>query len=272
MAKIPGSASTALKILNNYPELEKIIDKSKFKAQVSLKYPSGAELKDEEVSDLYIVLLLSVNSFYQQAGNNAATPQGALINIEECLKSLTLTADDKKNIGNKFCNLGTSSLWDTLMELLLARTMLKNFPSHSIRVDFPLGKKQGKNKPKDADIAILDSNGNPIYFLDAVTPKRAKKPVNSVNDKVVDWIEKKYTSKFSAYCQQNPSAQVAVIVCLIKNEEFYLGFINKLLTNQPVSLHSHNLSTLKGLTLGLACSFRCVDGKNLIIDSIASYP
>jgi hypothetical protein len=272
MTAIPGSIADALKVLDQYPELSSCIDRAKFTAQAQKKYPGGAEINDNEVTDLFTALLISEQPGLAQQGNNAATPQGALLNIEAAIKEFSLTADERKKLGDKLCNLRSSSFWDTLNELLLARSILSRLPGHKVVIEYPLGQGAKGQQPKDADVAILDPSGNPILLFDAVTPNRVTGPVASVPDQIEEWIERKYDTKFSAYCQANPSANVAVVVCLMKNEHFYTAFPMKLVMGTPAVLPGARLSGKAGLKIGLACSFRCVDGKNLLLDQIAKYP
>ncbi len=272
MALVSGTVIDAFKILDKYPELYSCIDRAKFSAQVQKKYPNGAEVNDNEVTDLFTALLISELPGLAQQGNNAATPQGGLLNIEEAIKEFSFTADERKKLGDKLCNLRSSSLWDTLNELLLARNILKNLPGHRVVIEYPLGQGTKGQQPKDADVAVLDSNGNAILLFDAVTPNRVTGAVASVPGQIVDWIERKYDTKFSDYCQANPSANVAVIVCLMKNEHFYTAFPMKLVTGTPAALPGARLSAKAGLKIGMACSFRCVDGKILLLDQIAKFP
>lgn len=272
MAAVQGTTTDAFKILDNYPELSSCIDRTKFVNQVQKKYPNGAEVNANEVTDLYTALLISESPLLAQNGNNAATPQGGLLNIEEAIKEFAFTADERKKLGDKLCNLRTSSFWDTLNELLLARHILKSLPGHKVIIEYLLGRASKGQQPKDADVAILDPNGNPILLFDAVTPNQVSGAVASVPDLIVDWIERKYDTKFSAYCQANPSASVAVAVCLMKNEHFYTAFPMKVAKNATAILPGARLSAKVGLKIGLACSFRCVDGKNLVLDHIAKYP
>ena len=126
---------------------------------------------------------------------------------------------------------------------------------------------------KDADVAILSPNGDAI-LIDSVAPQ----PIDgtqSVRDELVAWISRKYETKFSAFCSQNPKATVAVVVSLIKNEIFYLGFPMKLAAGQAAgqvaSLTSPQLDALPSLVLAHACTFRCPSGRRLVLDPIATY-
>jgi hypothetical protein len=92
-----------------------------------------------------------------------------------------------------------------------------------------------------------------------------------VRDELVAWITRKYQTKFSAFCSQNPNATVAVVVSLIKNEIFYLGFPMKLAAGQVASLASAQLDALPGLALAHAFTFRCPTGRRLVLDPIATY-
>lgn len=268
---IPGSINDALRILDKYPKLSSCIDRLKLTDQANKKYPNGVEINENEITDLFSALLISENQLIAQNETNAATPQGAFCNIEEAIKEFSFGSSERKKLGDKLCNLRTSSLWDTLTELLLARTILKRLPGHRVAIEFPLEIGSRKKPPKDADVAILDTNGDPILLFDAVTPKYLASAFPSYIDKVVEWISSKYDSKFDDYCKRNLNAKVAIVVCLMKNEHFYVGFLDKLLSNKSAVLPHDKLSKKIGLRFGMACSFRCADGRTLDLDLIASY-
>lgn len=269
---LKGSIDDAISILKKYPELASCIDEAKFRERVAEKYPNGPTVSSGDVTDLYTALIISGNPVVSQQNNNAATPEGALINFNDCVKVLGIDAEDRKKLGVKLVNLKTTSFWDTLSELLFARTMLQSTSGNRIQLEFPLGPASKGVQPKDVDVAIVDASGNAEVLFDVVTPNKTQFPISSASDKIIDWIANKYDSKFSTYCAQHPNAKVVIIVCMLKNEEFYTAFPMKLVFKQITDLsHSAVLKSKSGLFLACACTYRSPNGKDLAVDSLAVF-
>ena len=110
MTAIAGDFAQALQTLGRYPALAAAIDESLFEKAVVKKYPTGPELPDGNVSDLYTALLTSTQNGFRQEGQNQATPEGVLVSIDEAIRELTLDPAEKARLGVKLCNLRTSSL------------------------------------------------------------------------------------------------------------------------------------------------------------------
>lgn len=78
----------------------------------------------------------------------------------------------------------------------------------------------------DADIAIIDLSGNPIWLIDAVCPNLPPnwKPNNSgfsltpmaAKSWIESKVEEKFNSKFSKNIANHPTAQAAININLIK--------------------------------------------------------
>jgi hypothetical protein len=271
MSKIAGSFEDALKKLSQYSHLCSIIDPVEFEAKARKKYPNGPEILPTETSDLLTALLIKDYPELSQATNNAATPEGVISNINEVLGENKFTPEQLAQIAVKLLNFRTTSFWDTLTELLLYRTISKNVPPEKLAIEFPLGVGKKGSSPKDADIAILGDDLKPRFLIDAVAPNMPPH-VNSASDMIVDSIEKKYRTKFQDFCTANPNAQVSIVVSIIKAEMIYIGFPMKLVDpNHVEQLYSAKLDALPGLVAGYACSFRCPDGKTLILDHVARY-
>ena len=269
MTAISGTSTQALEVLRQYPSLNAAIDETTFGRAIAKKYSAGPEILDGEVFDLYTSLLASADDRFKQDGNNHAMPEGVLFSIDKAIGELSLANTVLERLGVKLCNLRTSSLWDTLSELLLASWLLRKLPDQSIVVDYPLEPDSPAGVGKDADVALIGVDGEPI-LIDAVAPQ----PINSavsVPDQLVAWVERKYKTKFSAFCSRNPKAHVAVVVSLIKDERLYLGAPMKLATNSVKTISSPVLDSLPGLRIALACSYRCPGGKELVLDPIAMY-
>src|SRR5437899_679800 len=115
---IPGDLAKAIAILCQYPNLKKIVSPVAFEDAVKKKYRNGPEIDMDrgEVFDLFTALLVSVFPSFQQEGQNQATPEGVLLSIDNAINLLPLAVDQAKSLGDKLCNLRTSSLWDTLSE------------------------------------------------------------------------------------------------------------------------------------------------------------
>jgi hypothetical protein len=271
MAKVQGTIQEALVKLAEFPHLSAIIDPTEFISKGAKKYPNGPEINNNETSDLLTALLLKDIPLLSQATNNAATPAGVLENIEGVLGSLKFTPEQLKQIAVKLLNFRTTSLWDTLTELLLYRTMAANIPPEKLAIEYPLGAAKKGATPKDADIAMLGDDLRPALLIDAVASNMPSS-VSSVTDTLVDWIERKYRSKFEDYCIANSSARVSVVVSIVKAEIVYLGFPMKLVEPQRVEqIYSAKLDALPGLVAGCVVSFRCPDGKTLVLDNVARY-
>ncbi len=270
--KIQGTFQDAIQKLGSYPVLNGIIDSSEFVEKATKKYPNGPEMEEgKDVFDLLTALLVKDFPLFQQATTNAATPEGVLASIEDALATLKFTEEQKKQIAVKLLNLRTTSLWDTLTELLLYKTMAGNVSQDRLAIEYPLGIGKKGSPTKDADIALLGDDLKPIALIDAIAPNMPSS-VSSVQETVVDWIERKYNSKFSAYCSSNPSAKVSIFVSVIKSELIYFGFPIKMVDSNHVEpIYSSKLDALPGLLAGFACSFRCVNGKTLVLDHLAKY-
>ncbi len=272
MAKIPGTLQDSLTKLAQYPHLNAIIDAGEFTNKANKKYPNGAELEEgKEVFDLVTALLVKDYPLFRQSTTNAATPEGVLASIEDALGTLKFTPEQRKQIAVKLLNFRTTSLWDTLTELLLYKTMAGNVPQDRLAIEFPLGIGTKGAQPKDADIALLGDDLKPIALIDAVAPNMPSS-VSSVTDTVIDWIERKYNNKFADYCSANPTAKVSVFVSVIKSEMIYVGYPMKMADPLHVEqIYSSKLDALPGLLAGFACSFRSPDRKMLVLDHLAKY-
>jgi hypothetical protein len=191
--KIEGTIQDAILKLSEFPALNKIIDASEFEAKAKKKYPNGPEMEDgKDVFDLLTSLLVKDFPLFQQATSNAATPEGVLASIEYALATLRFTDEQKKQIAIKLLNLRTTSLWDTLTELLLYKTMAGNVPHNRLAIEYSMGTGSKGAQPKDADIALLGDDLKPIALIDAVAPN-IPSSISSVPDTIVEWIEKNIT-------------------------------------------------------------------------------
>ena len=123
LVTLPGTVNDALDELKKHSNLYSIFDEQALRARIANKYPTGPEMLEDDFTDLFTAALLSTNSFYQQSTSNAATPEGALSNIDRAISLLNLDPSDKKALSVRLMNLKTSSLWDTLTEVLLAETI-----------------------------------------------------------------------------------------------------------------------------------------------------
>lgn len=265
---ITGTINDAINELKKYHSLESIIDTRLFKKRVSEKYPD-AQMREDETFDLYTALIFAKN--YPQAMSNAATPEGALRSIDAFLARKDL-GNSKQALARKLLNLRSTSLWDTLTEVLLCETLASNVPVDSLRVDYPLDPTRPKSQSsKDADIAILDASGSAKFLIEAITPE-LNKHSKSVKDQIVACIEKKYQNKFAEYCREKRARNAVIAVSVFKSEEqVYPVFVANKIQNQIYKLSDSRLDALPGLAMAIVCSFRCPDQKTLVIDHIAQY-
>lgn len=147
--------------------------------------------------------------------------------LDMCIRDLLprMDAANQTALRNKLSNIGNASFWDTLGELWFAQAYLK--ANQNIKVDFPLHPPIGRNQPSDADIAILDANGNPIWLFDAICPNLPPHldiPTDTASFLdpaaakawIEDTVRDKFNKKFSTYIKNHAPAQAAVIVTLIK--------------------------------------------------------
>lgn len=266
---IPGDMSKAFEILLRYPNLSGAIDRARFRQAVTKKYPQGPEMAKGEVFDLYTALLVSVVDGFTQEGHNQATPEGALYTIDEVMAELSFDQAARKSAGVKLSNLRTSSLWDTLAELLLAAHLTENMTGYTIALEYPLEPGKPVGRGKDADVALVGKTGE-LFLIDVVAPQPISKGT-TVTAQLTEWIARKYESKFSAYCAVHPEARIGIVTALIKNEQFYMALPRKLVFGEVLRLESGVLDALPGLSVAHACSFRCPTGKRLVLDPIASY-
>lgn len=272
LVKLKGTVAEAKKELKKYPDLYSIFDDAALTKRINSKYPNGPEMLEDDFSDLFTALILAKHPMYQQASSNAATPGGALFNINRALSFLNLEAADKKALAVRLMNLKTSSLWDTLTEILLCETIAKNLTTKRVKLDYPLGKSEKKgHKPKDADVAMMSDSGQPMFLIDAITPT-IKGPCPSALDALADVIERKYVDKFDAYCKTTGATNVVIAVSLLKSEILYMAFLSKLMSPQSIVKFTHpKLEALPGLAMAVVCSFRCPDKSTLVLDQIARY-
>lgn len=272
LVKLQGTVATAKKELKKYSHLHSIFDEAALTARINSKYPNGPEMLEDDFSDLFTALLLARHPMYRQSSSNAATPEGALLNIDRALSFLNLDASDKKALAVRLMNLKTSSLWDTLTEILLCETIAKNLTTKRVKLDYPLGKSTKKgHKPKDADVAMLSDSGQPMFLIDAITPK-IKGPCPSAIDALADVIERKYMDKFDAYCKATGVQNVVIAVSILKSEILYMAFLTKLMSPQTIAKFTHpKLEALPGLAMAVVCSFRSPDKSTLVLDQIARY-
>ncbi len=268
MTAIPGGPAKAFQILARYPNLESAVDPARLSTSIAKKYPHGPEILDGEVFDLYTALLMS--EAFKQDGQNQATPEGALFTIDELAGELRLDQAARASLGTKLRNLRTSSLWDTMAELLLAAHLVENMKGYTVALEYPLDPKKPVGQGKDADVAILDGAGHPLFLIDVVAPQRISH-ATTVSEQLTDWIARKYDSKFSAYCVSNPKSRIGIVTALIKNEQFYMALPMKIVAGEVLRFTSAVLDALPGLSIAHACSFRCPAGKRLVLDPMATY-
>jgi hypothetical protein len=273
MSKISGGLNESLKKLENFPEIKNCINLQKYEEQINKKYPNGPEVLEGEVTDLFTASLISDMPIMSQQSTNAASPHGVLLNINDSIKELNFSQDDLKALGVKLVNLRTSSLWDTAAELFILRLMVKNLGEKKVGSEVKFGPVVVGKQQKDADFAILDDKGNPYILIDAVTPQR-KESVTNAGGEIAKIITQKYDKKFKDYCNANPKANVAIVACMLKNEEWSLtANLPQLIVNPNyvATLPDVELKKRSGLLYGLACTFRCQDGQTLTKFDIAKY-
>lgn len=270
--KLGGSVSDALEELAKYPNLNSLFDRAVFIDRANQKYPDGPEMFEDDFSDLFTALILSKNPMFQQDSSNAATPGGALSNLDRAINTLGLDIASRNALATRLMNLRTSSMWDSLTEVLLAETIAKNISSKRVRLDFQLGKSLKKgHQPKDADVALLDDDGNPQFLIDAITPK-IHGPSSSVIDIIAELAEKKYLAKFDEYCKTTGARNVVIALSVLKSETVYLAFLPQIMSGKTIVSFTHpKLEALDGLLSVIVCSFRSPDGSGLVLDQIAKY-
>ena len=242
----------------------------RFPRAVTKKYSNGPELLDGEVWDLYTALLISTHDMFKQEGQNQATPEGVLFSIDQVISELGLSPADRDRLGIKLCNLRTSSLWDTLSELLLASRLRGALPGSShqgrlpARPDCARRKWEGRRRRDSGSERGRRSSSTP-----SLRSRSTGLSPCATNSSPGSRASTRRSSALSV--PQNPQATVAVVVSLIKNEIFYLGFPMKLAAGQVAGLTSPQLDALPSLVLAHACTFRCPTGRRLVLNPIATY-
>lgn len=253
----------AWQTLMNYPHLCAAINQGDFRQKVKEKYPKQPELGDKQLFDLYTALLWRTE--YRQRA--VATPERALMSIEEFLTVYPITGRARKKLSAKLCNFRTSSLWDTLTELLVAQKLLgANFQNRTIEIEYPLEKRRSGKDPKDADVAVLSDKGEVLILIDALAPQRIDRPMSDAV--VTSWVVEKYRSKFAVFCRSYPMAQVALVISLVKNEGAWFkkhGLLEPLVpVREPVYLFG-----CPGLAYVLVCTLRSSNDQTLDICPLA---
>lgn len=276
MTRISGDLSTALENLSRYENLGRIIDLQKFTEQIVKKYPNGPEIVVDnlkrEYSDLYTALLLQgLSDAFRQADNPQATPEGVLNTFDMHIGQIPV--EFSKSIGIKLCNLRKATLWDTLAEIAVLGQLTRHLTKYKIVAEYPLGIRVPGMDPPDADVAVLDNTGKPVWLNGAFTPKPSDFDSLSLTpEEIIGRIAEKYDKKFSGYCTSNPDAKVAIVLSLVKAEASLVNFLPHLLfSNTPVTLASSQLDSRVGLVYALACTFRSSNGRTLDICPIAHY-
>lgn len=209
-----------------FAHLDQFLNWRSLEAQAQRKYPGGITPslaatvgKPFDVLQALLAPAISFSGPLDFKSNLAA--------IDLCISVLSpqMNPANRQGLKSKLSNIGVASFWDTLGELWFAQQYLK--AGQSVQMDFPLHPQIGNNKPADADIAIIDATGKPVWLIDAVCPQMPPHldalPNGDYNTDPAGaklWIEseveRKFQSKFSAHITGNAPAQAAVIITLIK--------------------------------------------------------
>ncbi len=235
-----------------YSFLNQYLDWSNIESQAKNKYAQGISATISLNSGRPFDILQSLLAPDLSSLSGAYDFKTNLTILNCCIQSVEsyMTPINKVALKNKLSNIGNASYWDTLGELWFVRACIK--AGQNIEVDFPLHKPVNNNQPSDADIAIVDASGSPIWLLDAICPNLPEelKLVPNQSDffdpnKAKSWleevIEKKYINKFSRYISNHVTARAAIIVVLIKADEVSVHLSPLLCVSggHPISLNSN---------------------------------
>lgn len=233
-----------------YSFLNQYLDWNNIENQAKNKYPQGISGtifvnlgKPFDILQSLLAPNLSLSSAYDFKTN--------LTILNCCIHSVEsyMTLENKIALKNKLSNIGNASFWDTLGEVWFAREYIK--AGQNVEMEFPLHKSVNNNQPSDADIAIVDASGSPVWLFDAICPnipKDLKLVENQTGffdpNKAKSWlekvVEKKYINKFSRHISNHLTANVAVIVVLVKADEISAHLSPLLIAScgRPISLGS----------------------------------
>lgn len=245
--------------------LNQFLNWSSIENQAARKYPTGIEStlagNTGKPFDLLQSLLAPAISF--------SGPIDYKLNLEAldiCIREIfpKLTLENQTSLKNKLSNIGNTSFWDTLGELWFSFAYLK--AGQNIKVDFPLHPQHGSNQPSDADIAFVDTNGNPTWLFDAICPNMPPHldeldgffDPNEAKIWLEQVIENKFQNKFAPYIANHAPAQAAVIVTLIKADAITAQLAPLLIANlgQPIQLDPILKTKCTGLGYAIVVRFQ----------------
>ena len=263
---LQNDLKTAKGVADQFINLAPFLNWESIEKQALRKYPIDIASTLASVSGKPLDILQALLA--SPVSTTALDYKSNLVALDSCIAHLLaqMSSVNKTSLRNKLSNIGVASFWDTLGELWFAERFLQS--GQKIQIDFPLHQPVGTNQPSDADIAIVDGSGNPIWLFDATCPSMPKEltlpeDASFLPDHhaalrwIEDEVEKKYQSKFAAHIANLKPARAAVILTLIKADQIsaYLLPIHYT-TGLPAHLNKALKAKCPGLEYAVAGRFQ----------------